>query len=214
MVDDVYARLGVQRVVNAAGNFTDLGGSVPAAETLSAMGVTARDFVEIRDLQRAVHRRLAELTKNEAAYVTSGAAAGLYLATAAAVSALHNKSIERLNWDDIHACEVVIHRGCRNPYDRAVEQVGVSLVEVGYPNALVGTCLDELASAIGPTHCCSAACTRRMELSGHSHPGRRCGSSQRCRCSGTCRRVSANSAYRESVANDRDWRRCRDFQRR
>lgn len=43
----------------------------------------SQHFVPLDELQRRVGERLAAMTHNEAAYVSSGAAAGLVLATAA-----------------------------------------------------------------------------------------------------------------------------------
>src|SRR4029453_11160609 len=82
----VYQRLGVRRVINADATLTRLGGSLMAPDVLAAMGDAASSFVEMHELQRVVGRRLAELTHNEAAYVATGAAAGIVLATLAAMT--------------------------------------------------------------------------------------------------------------------------------
>ena len=80
-----YQSLGVRPVINAYATVTKLGGSLMPAEVLDAMQAAAASFVDLQQLQRRVGERIAQLTQNEAAYVTSGAAAGVMLSAAAAV---------------------------------------------------------------------------------------------------------------------------------
>ena len=72
----VYDRLGMRRVINADATLTRLGGSLMSSEVLDAMREAAGSFVDMYELQHVVGKRLAELTGNEAAYVSTGAAAG------------------------------------------------------------------------------------------------------------------------------------------
>ena len=83
---DIYANLGVRRVINADARLTRLGGSLMPPQVRAAMEAAAGSYVDMHELQAAVGRRLAELTGNEAAMVTTGAAAGLTLATLACVT--------------------------------------------------------------------------------------------------------------------------------
>ncbi len=85
-VPAIYERLGVTPVVNGAATLTRLGGSLMPPPVIEAMAQAASAFVPLDELQRAAGKRIAELTRNEAAYVTSGAAAGLVLATAACIT--------------------------------------------------------------------------------------------------------------------------------
>jgi uncharacterized pyridoxal phosphate-dependent enzyme len=130
---DYYRRLGVRSVINAATTYTRLGGSIMAPQVAQAMADAAGCFLNLPELQEAVGRRLAELTRNEAAYVANGAAAGLALATAACVTGDDVTLMARLP-NDLEGMknEVVIHRAHRNWYDIAVRQVGVKLVEIGH----------------------------------------------------------------------------------
>ena len=127
---DPYLQLGVRPILNAAGHMTDYGGSIPDPRVLTAMHRAAEQFVEIRALQSAVHKRLAELTRNDAAYVTCGATAAIYLATAAAVSEHYGAVIDSVSQDRIQQSIVLVPAGCRSPYDVAVRQCGVQLREV------------------------------------------------------------------------------------
>jgi len=127
---DFYARLGIRPVINAAGHYTVLGGSVPTPRVRAAMDIAASSMVDVLSLRSAVHAEVARLTRNEAAYVTSGAAAGLYLAVAAAVSSHYKMSIERVAQADIGRSRVLMPANGRNPYDVAIRQVGVELIQV------------------------------------------------------------------------------------
>ncbi len=149
----IYARLGVRRVINAAGTLTRLGGSRMAPEVLAAMAEASRAYVRIEDLQVAAGRAIARATGAEAGYVTSGAAAGLLLGTAACVAGDDATLMEAM--PDLSAVtrnEVVVHRAHRNSYDHAVRATGVRLVEiggVGHPTPLPARPFD-LDRAIGP----------------------------------------------------------------
>src|SRR5829696_117824 len=116
----VYERLGLRRVINADATLTRLGGSLMPPHVLDAMREAAGGFVDMYELQQVVGKRLADLTRNEAAYVSTGAAAGLVLATLAAMTA-----------GDLPKNEVIIHRGHRIPYDPAIRLAGARIVEVG-----------------------------------------------------------------------------------
>ncbi|HEX2035203.1 MAG TPA: hypothetical protein VHS99_13555 [Chloroflexota bacterium] len=150
----VYERLGVQTVVNGIGTVTRLGGSLMPPPVLEAMLDAARHYVRLDELQAAAGRRLAELTRNEAAYVSSGAAAGLVLTTAACVTGNDPQKMALLPYPQRipgGRYKVVIHRCQRIGYDFAVRQVGVELVEIGPSRAEAGertTTPDELAAAL------------------------------------------------------------------
>ena len=136
----------MRRVINAAATLTRLGGSIMPAPVIEAMIQASRSFIELPELQRRCGERLARLTKNEAAYVCSGAAAGLTLTTAACITGVDREKIARLpNLDGLKS-EVVIHRCQRNGYDFAVRQTGVRVVEIGDAQA---TQASELEAAIG-----------------------------------------------------------------
>jgi L-seryl-tRNA(Ser) seleniumtransferase len=128
----VYERLGVRRIINADATLTRLGGSVMAPEVLDAMQDAAGSFVDIHELQRVVGRRLAELTRNEAAYVSTGAAAGIVLATLAAMNRGDLETIARaIESGESPRDEVIVQRVHRIPYDPAIRLAGSRIVDVG-----------------------------------------------------------------------------------
>jgi L-seryl-tRNA(Ser) seleniumtransferase len=122
----------MRRVINADATLTKLGGSLMTDETLEAMREAAGSFVDMHELQRVVGRRLAELTRNEAAYVATGAAAGIVLATLAAMTGGDLEAISRLiEMGEAPRDEVIIHRSQRIPYDPAIRLAGARFVEIG-----------------------------------------------------------------------------------
>lgn len=130
---DIYRKLGLRPAINCATTYTRLGGSIMAPHVAQAMADSAGVFVDIFALQEAVGRRLATLTRNEAAYVSNGAAAALALATAGAITGNDVALMARLpNHLDGLKNRVIVHRTQRNWYDIAVRMTGVELVEIGH----------------------------------------------------------------------------------
>lgn len=130
----IYQDLGVEPIINAAGNATVLGGSIMDSETLDAMREAAASFVLIDELQAAAGTIIAELTGAEAGLVTAGAAAGLMMATASCVTGSDPVRIDRLPDCSSMPNEVVVPKGHRIGYDHAVRAIGVTLIEAGMPH--------------------------------------------------------------------------------
>jgi L-seryl-tRNA(Ser) seleniumtransferase len=128
---NIYETLGIRPVINAQATLTRLGGSLMPPEVLAAMADAARSFISLDELQLRVGDRIAELTQNEAAYVSSGAAAGLLLATAACITGLDPDLIFTFPDLDRLKNEVIVHKSHRNGYDYAVRQVGAKIIEIG-----------------------------------------------------------------------------------
>ena len=124
---NIYERLGVKTVINAAGTFTEFGGSLMPAEVVSASAEAARHFVDLRELQECVGRKLAAMLQVDAALVTGGAASGLLLGTAA-VMTLRDPGFP--NQSPVTQYEVLRQTSHRDLYDRQVESCGVRLVDV------------------------------------------------------------------------------------
>jgi len=143
----IYEELGIRPIVNANATLTRLGGSRLAPGVAEAMAEAGQSFVDLRALQRAVGAEIARLTRNEACYVSSGAAAGLTLVTAACIAQGDPERRERLPFTEGLKNEVIIHAHTRVQYDFGVRMAGVRLVEIGGP---AGTSADELAAAITP----------------------------------------------------------------
>ena len=130
----IYEELGVKKVVNAAGTYTAVGATNMSLETLEAMKQAAASFVSIEELQKSVHKKVAELTKNEAAYISNSCSSALYLCAAACVSKKYGKKFKYIDSEDVRRCEVVALWNQHIPYDHAIEQLGVTMRFIGYTN--------------------------------------------------------------------------------
>jgi hypothetical protein len=131
----IYDRFGVRTIINAKGPSTRLSGGFLDADVSAAMAEAGTYCVEMAELQAGASKVIAGLTGAEAGIVTSGAAAGLLLGTAACVTGLDPVKMGRLPGTRGMKNEVVMVRSQRNFYDHAVRTCGVHLVEVGLPTA-------------------------------------------------------------------------------
>lgn len=131
MRDDIYKRLGLKRYINAYDTLTNYGGSRMSDEVLEAYKEAASYFVDMREFQIKAGERIAELTNNEAAYLTTGASMGVTLACAACMVSNDRYLNSRLPDTEGMKNEVIIMRSQCNPYDKAIEVSGAKLVEIG-----------------------------------------------------------------------------------
>jgi L-seryl-tRNA(Ser) seleniumtransferase len=143
----IYRRIGVEPIINGATTMTYLGGSLMPPEVVEAMRQASECYVDLFELQEAVGRRIAELTRNEAAFVTGGAAAGLFLSAVVCMTRATPDAIVRPSQLDGLPRDFLIQHGHRIPYDPAIELAGGRLVEIGGPGAVSAS---ELEAAIGP----------------------------------------------------------------
>ena len=90
----IYKKLGVEPIINATGNVTRLGGSRLRAVALEAYALASQQSVSLEHLQAAASQQIANLTGAEAGLITSGAAAGLTLGSAAILTGLVSKWVE------------------------------------------------------------------------------------------------------------------------
>lgn len=127
---DVYQELGVRPLINAAGTFTMLSGSLMPPEVVVAVQAAARQYVNLLELHEAAGRKIAALLDCPAALVTAGAASALTLATAACVAGKDPDKIRRLPDSAGMKNEVILQKTHRFGYDHAVRNVGVRLIEV------------------------------------------------------------------------------------
>src|SRR5262245_61641106 len=107
---NAYEKLGVKLIINAAATLTRLGGSREPPPVVEAMIAGAQAFVDLPELQARVGARIAELTRNQACYVASGAAAGIALATAACITGADPAAIASFPQLDGRKSEVIVHR--------------------------------------------------------------------------------------------------------
>ena len=143
-----YHALGIRPMINACATMTKYGGSLMPPEVLNAMNEAADAFVDLAQLQHKVGERIAELTRNEAAYVTSGAAAGIMLSATASV--LHHHPDAAMDFPNISGLrhQAIVHRSQRNSYDFAVQQTGMKFVEFDPTTSLLEDAIDDKTACI------------------------------------------------------------------
>jgi uncharacterized pyridoxal phosphate-dependent enzyme len=137
--ENVYARLGVKTVINCRGTWTYLSGSLEFPEVRQAQQEASEHFVNMLELQRAVGRRLSELTGAESGIVTSGSAGAMAAATAACMAGSDDKLIWQLP-DTTGMKHEVVMAGGRSAFDSAIRLTGATLVLADSP--------EEIASAV------------------------------------------------------------------
>ena len=136
---NVYSRLGVKTVINCRGTWTYLSGSLEFPEVRQAQLEASEYFVDMLQLQRAVGRRLSELTGAESGIVTSGSAGAMAAATAACMAGTDDKLIWQLP-DTTGMKHEVVMAGGRSAFDSAIRLTGAKLVLAHSP--------EEIANAI------------------------------------------------------------------
>ena len=128
---DIYDDLGVRKIINGSATLTMLGGSLIPEPVLAAMQAAAGHFINLDELQEKAGQRIAEWTHNEAAYISSGAAAGLVLSTAACIAGTDPELRARLPQTAGLRNQIIVQRRGRVGYDFAIRQAGGQLVEIG-----------------------------------------------------------------------------------
>ena len=96
----VYAALGITPIINAKGPSTRVSGGLLSPAVSAAMAEAASLCVDMADLQAAASAVIARHTGAEAGIVTSGAAAGLLLGSAACLARLDPAAAARIHPHD------------------------------------------------------------------------------------------------------------------
>lgn len=129
--EDYYDKLGVAKVINAAGTYTSLTASIMPPAVQAAVAQAAKHPVRLVELQKAAGEYLAKKLHCEAALVSAGAASALTLGTAACVTLANKSGILDIPTEVPHMKdEVIIQKGHRYGYDQAIRCCGIRFVEV------------------------------------------------------------------------------------
>lgn len=145
---NIYDKLGLKRYINARATVTRFGGSIMPKEVLRAMNEAAGSYVEIKELHKKAGDYIAKITHNEAAYVSSGAAAGILLATAAAIAGDDMEKRSRLPFTDGMKNEIILSKaGDVEEYDFQIKMAGGRCVYYGDEESASA---EELEAAITP----------------------------------------------------------------
>jgi L-seryl-tRNA(Ser) seleniumtransferase len=130
--EDYYRKLGVTKIINAAGTYTALTAAVMPPQVQAAVAMSAKHPVRLHDLQTKAGEYLAQRLQCEAAMVTAGASSALTLGTAACIGVMNKSPIEAVpsKVSGLGKNEVIIQKAHRYGYDHAIENCGTRFVEV------------------------------------------------------------------------------------
>jgi L-seryl-tRNA(Ser) seleniumtransferase len=148
---EVYEHLGVRPVINAAGIYTDFGGSVLPPAVRDAVHAVNGTFASMTELLDRSGELLAGMLGVEAARVVPGASAGIALSVGACMTRSDGRLMEQLPDTSGMRRGVLIQRNQRYKYDRCARMTGATLVECdpeGMDEALAG----DIACVLYPVH--------------------------------------------------------------
>jgi uncharacterized pyridoxal phosphate-dependent enzyme len=129
--EDYYDKLGVTKIINAAGTYTILTASTMPPSVQAAVARAAKHPVRLLDLQKAAGAYLAQKLKCDAALVTAGASSALTIGTAGCVSVANKCGIRDIPNEIPHLKnEVIIQKDHRYGYDQGLLCCGIRFVEV------------------------------------------------------------------------------------
>ncbi len=129
--EDYYDKLGVAKIINAAGTYTALTASIMPPPVQAAVARAAKHPVRLAELQQKSGEYIAKRLKCEAALVCAGAASALTLGTAACMTVGNRQSVSLLPLEVSGLKnEVIVQKGHRYGYDHAIKNCGIRFVEV------------------------------------------------------------------------------------
>src|SRR3954463_3894206 len=132
--EDYYAKLGVAKIINAAGTYTALTASCMPPSVQAAVALAAKHPVRLAELQANAGQYLAGKLRCEAAMVTAGASSALTLGTAACMSVANRTAPHNIPTDLTGLkTEVIVQKAHRYDYDHAMRNCGIRFVEVETP---------------------------------------------------------------------------------
>ncbi len=129
--EDYYDKLGVTKIINAAGTYTMFTASIMPPSVQTAVAKAAKHPVRLAELQKKAGEYIAKKLKCEAALVSAGAASALTLGAAACMTVGNRKAPDFLP-TDISSLknEVIVQKTHRYGYDHALKNCGLRFVEI------------------------------------------------------------------------------------
>jgi len=143
--NNIYAKFQMPQVINAAGTLTSLGGCRTHPVVMEAMSAAAGEFIPLAEFHQKTGEHLARALGVEAAMVTSGAAAGLVLASSVCLLGANPKTAASTLPSRPPKNQVLIQCCHRNPFERAIQMAGAKLTQFG---DAIRTRPEDLESAI------------------------------------------------------------------
>jgi len=128
---DYYQKLGVKKMINAAGTYTMYTAAVMPPPVIRAVEEAAKHPVHLHELQVRAGEYIAQKLRCEGALVSCGASSALTLATAAAITSANNCKPEDIPQNvGPMKNEVIVQKSHRYGYDHAIFLCGAKIVEV------------------------------------------------------------------------------------
>lgn len=135
---DPWKKLGLPRIINAAGKMTYLGSSAVVDDVAEAIILGAQSYVDMAELKAAAGRRIVELINVPAACVVSSAAAGIVQAVAATITGTDQTFIEQVPHVNTLKRDVIIQKSHAVNFGAPITQMiglgGGKVIEIGSSN--------------------------------------------------------------------------------
>ena len=143
---DYYDKLGVTKIINAAGTYTELTSAVMPPPVRAAVAQAALHPVHLQELQQKAGAYVAEKLQAEGCCISCGASSAITLATAASVMSAnecHPLDIpSKIGTPQFPRNEVVVQKIHHYEYDVAMQICGIKFVDV--------VTMDDYKQALGP----------------------------------------------------------------
>jgi L-seryl-tRNA(Ser) seleniumtransferase len=127
----IYQELGVRTIIQASGTKTSYSGPRLDDEVIEAMQQASKSSVDIVELNKKVGEYIAQITHSEAGMVTSGAASGIVLSTAACMTGNNPAKAKKLPDASDMKNEVIMQKIHRGHYSHLYTHAGAKIIEVG-----------------------------------------------------------------------------------
>ena len=128
----VYTKLGVRPIINGRGCITIHGGKTMSQTVVASMLEASKSCVLFEDLMEKACEKIATLTGVEGAFISSGAASGLFISGAACLTGKDSNAIEILPTVKSGKNHFIISTVDEHSYvHQAFRACGGQLVEVG-----------------------------------------------------------------------------------
>jgi len=131
---DYYDKLGVTKIINAAGTYTELTSAVMPPPVRAAVAQAALHPVHLQELQEKAGAYVAQKLQTEGCCISCGASSAITLATAASVMAANScRPLDipsKIGTPQFPKNEVIVQKIHHYEYDVAMQLCGIKFVDV------------------------------------------------------------------------------------
>ena len=127
---DFFKELGLRTIINAAGTYTSMTGSLMPKEVTDAISYGTTEYVNLDELQDKVGERIAELLECEYATVSSGCFGAMSIGMAGILTGMDPKKVKQLPNTEGMKNEVIIQESHTIGYAQALTNVGAKVVKI------------------------------------------------------------------------------------